>query len=400
MSGPRLFDLRLPDLSLQGGGVVEEHHARGWWWGPETDLHALEERANVVAREGPAGAQAPRGVAVLGERRGRATFDPRIPTVLLVHALTGDARAGGEGGWWEPLIGPGKPLDPTRVRILCFNNLGSHYGSSGPVDRGWPEGAQISTGDQAKAVLLALDALGVERLHLAAGGSLGGMIVLALAALAPTRVARIMTIAAAASASAWLIGFNHVARQIIRLDPGFPHQVTRGLEVARQLAMLTYRAEAGLELSNGRDAPIRTAGRFAIEGYLEHQGVKLSRRFDARAYLCQLDAMDSHDIRAQISQIKATSLVVDIETDQLYSKAQARWLVEHLPGAKHFTVHSAHGHDAFLIEWSQLAPLVTHALELTPGEPSSFMVPPLRGQQGPENQDDERNKATQTKRSQ
>jgi homoserine O-acetyltransferase len=301
-----------------------------------------------------------------GRHRGAEGLDASTPTVLLVHALTGDARAGGERGWWAPLIGPGRPLDPTKVRLLCFNNLGSNYGSSGPLDDGWPSGARLTTVDQARALWSALDALGVSRLHLAAGGSLGGMILLSMAALRPGAIERLLPLGASASSSAWLVGFNHVQRQVIALDP------RRGLEVARQLAMLTYRAEPGLELGQACALPVKPGapGRYRVEGYLEHQGVKLAQRFAASPYLAQLDAMDSHDVlqrQPRLAGLTGTrALVVDIDTDALYTPAQVAVLARALRDAgaavETATLKSLHGHDAFLLEWEQLAPLVTRAL--------------------------------------
>jgi len=299
---------------------------------------------------------------------GRGGWLPaEVPTVLLVHALTGDARAGGARGWWEPLIGVGRPLDPSKLRLLCFNNLGSNYGSTGPLDEGWPATARLSTVDQARALWLALDALGVERLHLAAGGSLGGMILLAMAALRPGGVERVLPIGATGFATAWLTGFNHVQRQAIALDP------VRGLEVARQLAMLSYRAEPGLELNQSRTRPLRDGapGNFPIEGYLEHQGQLLSSRFDAAAYLALLDAMDAHDLvhrEPSVARVRAKALVTDIDTDVLYTPAQVQALADTLAFSstlvERATLRSLHGHDAFLIEWDQLAPLVVRALAL------------------------------------
>ena len=108
---PRTFDLSLPDLALVRGGIVRSHRARGWWWSRDGDTP-----------------DAPRS---------------DVPTVLLVHALTGSAKAGGEGGWWEPVIGPGRALDPDKYRIVCFNNLGSCYGSSGPGVEGFPTDATL-----------------------------------------------------------------------------------------------------------------------------------------------------------------------------------------------------------------------------------------------------------------
>jgi homoserine O-acetyltransferase/O-succinyltransferase len=118
VTAPRLFDVRLPDLPLERGGVVTRHHARGWWWGPEAELSALARRTTLLDKEAlHAPARVVRRADVLATPSG-AGLPGDTPTVLVVHALTGDARAGGEGGWWEPLIGVGRPIDPTKVRVL------------------------------------------------------------------------------------------------------------------------------------------------------------------------------------------------------------------------------------------------------------------------------------------
>lgn len=344
---PQIFNQRLPDLALERGGVVRKHRQHGWWWGPAGDSPT--------------------------------TPLPEVPTVVIVHALTGGAQAGGPGGWWEPLIGPGRALDPRRCRIVCFNNLGSFYGSSAPGMVGFPRGQKITLTsiDLARAILQGLDVLGIRQIHLTAGGSLGGMVVLALAALAPKRFERILPIATCAASSSWIVGWNHVAREILRLDPGYPANVTRGLELARQLAMLTYRAEPGLELKQHRHAP--APGRFKgyrIQSYLEHQGEKLRNRFTANCYELLLDAMDHHDLlrplpgerQPALARIRASTLVVDVDTDQLFTPIQSDDLARRLrrAGARvaRGTLASPHGHDAFLIEWPQVAALVSRAYRL------------------------------------
>ena len=386
-SEPKLFEVPLPPLRLVRGGTVEPHHARGWWWGPVTDVPLLEARTRPL---GPRAIREPmqvvqRAAPVPPIDIGPASpLSPDVPTVLAVHALTGDARVGGPGGWWEPLIGEDCPLDPSRVRVLCFNNLGSCYGSSGPADEGFPRDAELTSWDVAAALWQALDALGVSRLALVAGGSLGGMVTLCMAALRPNAVERLLPIGCSAQASAWVVGWNHVARQIIRMDPGFPDDVGRGLEIARQLAMLTYRAEAGLDLRQGRHLP-RVAGapgQYRIEGYLEHQGLKLRRRFDGRSYLQLLDAMDHHDLLLPppgedgppaIARIRSSTLVVDVDTDQLFTSAQAAALAGELSAAgcyvERATIPSVHGHDAFLIEEAPMAAIVRRAQALPePGQ--------------------------------
>src|SRR5262245_33993916 len=128
-ASPRTFDLALPDLALERGGLVRQHRSRGWWWSREGDTPEAPQAG--------------------------------VPTVLVVHALTGSAQAGGPGGWWEPVIGPGRALDPARYRILCFSNLGSCYGSSGPGVDGFPadQNVELTSIDISRAIILALDQL-------------------------------------------------------------------------------------------------------------------------------------------------------------------------------------------------------------------------------------------------
>lgn len=421
MSSSRVFDLPLPELSLEAGARLHPHVTRGWWWGPERDLPWLHARAHLLAEETVRQSalsvvrrtrEQVRGLAETLPHEGSARPDASVPTVLLVHALTGDMRAGGPGGWWEPVIGPGRALDPERVRLLCFNNLGSCYGSTGPADEGFPSRvedrrfappapllkgdlplderllpATLTPWDQARALLQALDALGIERVSLATGGSLGGLIVLCLAVLAPERFERIVPIAACEEASTWVMGWNHVARQAVLLDPGYPEDAGRGLELARQLATLTYRAEPGLDSRHGRHQPRPGETRaptwssralYPLQSYLEYQGVKLRARFDARAYLALLGAMDHHDLsRAPqgeapwgSSRIQASALCVGIDQDQLFYPEHMRRLAARLREqgghAEYAEISSPHGHDAFLIEWAQLEALLRRAL-LLPG---------------------------------
>ncbi len=402
----RVFDLPLPDLPLEAGARVTTHIARGWWWGPEQDLPWLRARTHLLSEE-TVRENALRVVRRTKEELRRLAEAPRrsnpprpdttVPTVLLVHALTGDMRAGGPEGWWEPVIGPGRALDPERVRLLCFNNLGSCYGSSGPADEGFPLRAEdrpipedsrpdehrlpatITPWDQARAILQALDALGIERVSLVTGGSLGGMIVLCLAVLAPERFERICPIATSEVASTWVVGWNHVARQALMLDPDFPEAPARGLEVARQLAMLTYRAEPGLESRQARQGWSPRA-LYPIQSYLEHQGEKLRVRFDARSYLALLGAMDHHDLaRAPrgdaggtwgVSRIRASALCVGIDQDQLFYPEHMEKLTERLRAlgrhAEYAELASLHGHDGFLIEWEPVEELLRRALALPP----------------------------------
>lgn len=414
MSGPIDFDLTLPTFRLEGGASLRHHMVRGWIWGPDGDAEVISSRANPVEVTPWQVVRRNLDRPMLRHfhsplRRSGRGLDPRIPTVLVVHALTGDCRA---SEWWAPIIGPDRPIDPRRVRVLCLNLLGSCYGTSGPADAGFPtsdsdlEGPQgsdlpatVTTWDQARSILLALDALGVLRVHLALGGSLGGMVTLALAALDPNRFERIMPIAATDAASPWLIAWNHVARHAVLSDPRFPEDVSDGLSLARQIAMVTYRAERSLESTQGRQqhgGGWHPQGAYKVQTYLEHQGRKLAARFDGRSYLALIGAMDHHDLSRSppqpaacerwrhgeafgmktigwgLSRIRASTLAVGIDTDRLYDPAESfrvsERLADHGVYAQYREINSMHGHDAFLIEWAQLDPLVREAMSLPAGE--------------------------------
>lgn len=295
---------------------------------------------------------------------------PPAPQVLVVHALTGSADAAGD--WWAPLIGPGRALDTDRVGVLCANLLGGCYGTTGPRSP-WPSPGHgpvthpfppVSVRDQARAQWALLDALRVERLALVAGGSLGGMVALEVALERPGAVEAVMPIASPAATGPLALAWNHLQLELVERFGD------HGLDLARRLAMTTYRSEADFGERFGRRR--EPDGRYAVTSYLEHQGRKLVDRFDGDTYRVLVEAIDSHDIgrdrggaRQALERLAAarTRLVgVGIEGDILYGPDQVRELVDFARRAgmeaTYREIHSTKGHDAFLVEWDQLATLV------------------------------------------
>ena len=294
------------------------------------------------------------------------------PQVLVVHALTGSADAAGD--WWEPLIGPGRALDTDRVGVLAANLLGGRYGTTGPTSidptTHRPYGAtfpSVSTRDQARAQWLLLDALGVDRLELVTGGSLGGMVALEVAVERPDAVRAAMPIAAPAATGPMAIAWNHLQVELIdRLG-------LDGLALARELAMTTYRSEADFDERFGRST--EADGTPSIVSYLDHQGRKLVDRFDAATYRILAGAMDRHDIGIDRGGLdgafgrlagEGTRLIgVGIEHDILYGPRQVRALVDGAGragvDASYREISSTKGHDAFLVEWDQLTTILEDA---------------------------------------
>jgi len=290
--------------------------------------------------------------------------------ILVFHALTGSADV---EAWWGPLIGPGKALDTSRHAIVAANLLGSCYGSTGPRewasehDEPFPD---LSPADLALAHAPLLAQLGVDRLSLVTGGSLGGMVALEWGRRSTVAVDRLVVFAAPAATSAQAIAWNTVQRMAIEADPAWrrgrylpDRGPTLGLAAARALAMITYRSGIEFEARFGRNSS-RTPGRFDVDHYLRRQGDKLVARFDAASYIALMRAMDLHDVgeleaAAQSTAARVRTVVgVGVDTDLLYLPGEVRaWIDAYRAAgmdARYREIRSASGHDAFLIEWDQV----------------------------------------------
>jgi homoserine O-acetyltransferase/O-succinyltransferase len=309
--------------------------------------------------------------------------------VLVCHALTGDQFAAephpitGKDGWWQLMIGPGRPLDTGRYFVICANVLGGCMGTTGPVDTnpatGRPYGLGfpvITIGDMVRVQARLLDRLGIERLFCVLGGSMGGMQVLEWAARYPARVFSAVPIASAARHSAQNIAFHEVGRQAIMADPDWQggnylhsdRRPTRGLSVARMAAHITYLSEAALHRKFGRALQDRTGisygfeADFQVESYLRHQGISFVDRFDANSYLYITRAMDYFDLAASYDGVLANAFrgaatrfcVISFSSDWLFPTPESRELVRALTAVaanvSFCEIETDRGHDAFLLD--------------------------------------------------
>jgi homoserine O-acetyltransferase len=315
--------------------------------------------------------------------------------VLVEHALTGDSHVTGPAGpghptagWWDGLIGPGLGLDTDRWFVLATNVLGGCQGSTGPSSPGEDGAAYgsrfpaITIRDQIAAERALAEALGIESWALVLGGSMGGMRALEWAVSFPTQVQRLAVIASSASATAEQIALCSTQIHAIRADPNWRggdyydsgRAPLDGLGVARRIAHISYRSESELASRFGRapqddEVPLAGRGRFAVESYLDHQSVKLARRFDAGSYVALTQAMNSHDIgrdrggiEAALGRVRARSLVVGVDSDRLYLPEQQRQVAAGIAGARMELARSPYGHDGFLLEVDQIAAAVSALL--------------------------------------
>lgn len=290
----------------------------------------------------------------------------RTNAILVCHALTGSADA---DSWWPALFGPGRVLDPEQSFVVCSNVLGGCYGTTGPLspsprgDGHWgPDFPAITVRDMVRLQRELLGALGVRRLRLVVGGSLGGMQALEWAVTFPELVEKAAVIAAPARHSAWATALSEAQRAAIRADARFcggrydPSNPPRdGLAAARMVAMCTYRSPQGLAARFGREHALD--GSFAVEAYLRAHGEKLVARFDANSYITLTKAMDTHDVARGrgpylevLRAIETPVLVLAIDSDVLYPLPELAALAQEIPRTRFHVLASPHGHDAFLIE--------------------------------------------------
>jgi homoserine O-acetyltransferase len=309
--------------------------------------------------------------------------------VLICHALTLDQFAAsqhpvtGKPGWWDTLVGPGKPIDTNRFFVICANVVGGCMGTTGPASidptTGKPYGLTfpvVTIKDMVRAQAMLLDALGIERLLCVLGGSMGGMQVLQWAASYPERVLSAISIATAANHSAQNIAFHEVGRQAIMADPDWKGgayqlegtQPSKGLAVARMAAHITYLSEAALQRKFGRNLQNRNAISFGfgpdfqIESYLRHQGMTFVDRFDANSYLYITRAMDYFDLAEDYGGVLAEAFrgtktrfcIVSFTSDWLFPTVENKHIAHALNAAaanvSFVEIDTDRGHDAFLLD--------------------------------------------------
>ena len=310
--------------------------------------------------------------------------------VLICHALNASHHVAGfyqdkvNKGWWDNMIGPGKPVDTNYYFVIGINNLGSCFGSTGPMHEN-PETGRIygsdfpvvTVEDWVNSQARLIDALGIKQLAAVMGGSLGGMQAISWTIQYPERVKHAIVIASAPNLNAENIAFNEVARRAIITDPEFyggdyyEHGVVpkRGLTIARMLGHITYLSDDVMNSKFGRNLQINNLYKystqeieFQIESYLRYQSDKFSEYFDANTYLLITRALDyfdpamdfKGDLTLALAKVKAAFLIISFKTDWRFAPARSRELVKALVANKrkisYAEIDAPHGHDAFLLD--------------------------------------------------
>lgn len=321
------------------------------------------------------------------ETYGRLNAD-RSNVILICHALSGDHHCAGvytvkdrKPGWWNNMIGPGKPIDTTRFFVICSNCLGGCEGSSGPSsinpETGKAYGRSfplVTIRDMVRAQKCLLDYLEIDRLYAVVGGSMGGMQVLQWAIEYPTMVERILPMATTHQQGPQAIAFNEVGRQAIMQDPewrngdyGDSDGPQVGLAIARMMAHITYLSDEGMDRKFGRRKPsgkeedFGLGVAFEVESYLRYQGESFINRFDANTYLYFTRALDYFDLGERFGALEeafepmeARTLVVGFTSDWLFPPKQNREIVRAMlragKNASYMEVAMDFGHDSFLVD--------------------------------------------------
>ncbi len=297
------------------------------------------------------------------------------PTVVIFHALTGDSHVSrhtyrDQAGWWDGVVGFGKGIDLYQYHVVASNVLGGAMGSTGPSSRspdGTPYGGDfphLTLFDMARAQHRLLEALNLKKPYLLVGGSMGGMIALAYAALHPDVVKGVLTIGAPTTHAPWAIAFHTVGRAAILGDPRFSgghyylneEGPSRGLAVARMADMISYQSPESMQQKFGRHFQSTDQEEFQVASYLRYQGHKLVQRFDANTYLRLTDAMDRFSLQAQhIKNLSGIPIwMLGILSDVLYPwkeiQEQSEWIRSLGVSVHYENLSGPWGHDTFLVD--------------------------------------------------
>ncbi|MCA9546884.1 MAG: homoserine O-acetyltransferase [Myxococcales bacterium] len=296
-------------------------------------------------------------------------------------------------GWWEEMIGPGHPIDTDRFFVVCFNQLGSCFGSTGPASQDPATGRRyavdfpvLTIEDIARAAKAGLQALGIERAAAVVGPSMGGMAALAFALQFPAALDRLMLISSAHRCSPFAIAVHSIQREAVRSDPAWhggrypaDHPPVTGMRLARKMGMISYRSASEWQGRFGRERTERWGDEpfgveFEVESYLEHHATKFTQAFDANCYLYLSRAMDLFDasehggcLAAAAQKLSHLAVsVVGVHTDILFPLNQQQALVAALQDAgaqaELVALDSIQGHDAFLVDKERFAPVVAEFL--------------------------------------
>lgn len=297
--------------------------------------------------------------------------------IWVCHALTGNANV---EEWWAELIGPGKLFDTDRYFVVCANMPGSCYGSTGPLSlnphtrtpyfHAFPF---LSNHDVVAAFELLRKELGIHSLALLIGGSLGGQQALQWAVSSPKVVKRLVVLATNARHSPWGIAFNETQRMAIAGDITWQLNSEKaglqGLQIARAIAMLSYRSYEVYNERQQEEVP-RPQDEFRASSYQQYHGQKLAKRFNAFSYWTLSKMMDAHDVglgyssvQEALGRVQAKSLVIGIDSDLLFPPAEQEYIAGHLPNGSFRSIRSAFGHDGFLVETAAISQAVEEVLK-------------------------------------
>lgn len=317
----------------------------------------------------------------------------RDNAILVCHALSPGAHAAGKYapgdqvvGWWDGLIGYGKGIDLAEHFVVCVNFPGSPWGTTGPAtidpDTGSPYGSRypwVTVEDMVESQRAVADHLGIRRWRAVVGGSLGGMQVLMWTALHPERVGSIVSMAAAAAVPVASVGWHLIGRKLVQSDPAFrggdyygAQDALRGLQLARMVGHMTYLSDVALEQKFGRRRRGGTR-QFEIDSYLEYQGSKFAAGYDANSYIRVQAAMDEMDLEEQFGSLSAAfrayrgpALLLSFDTDWLFPSAEMNRVASAMREAgvdvTHVDLATPNGHDAFLVDYPLISPLVREFL--------------------------------------